>query len=198
MTLYRLNLRLSQEMFTVISCFEVALRNTIDHHYKRALGPNWLMDSVKPGGRFDNLNCETTASSIRAVIEKLWPYHTHEKLVAELGFGFWRYMFSRHQYRAGGQTLLLVFSELPSSTSGRQYNSIFIFKELAKTNQIRNRIAHHEAICFIPTLYVKSTEFTRQNYFRIIHLFKWLNINGNELLHGLENVIGVCNRIDAL
>jgi hypothetical protein len=27
MTLYRLNLRLSQEMFTIISCFEVALRN---------------------------------------------------------------------------------------------------------------------------------------------------------------------------
>ena len=33
MTLYRLNLRLSQEMFTIISCFEVALRNAIDTHY---------------------------------------------------------------------------------------------------------------------------------------------------------------------
>ncbi len=30
MTLYRLNLHLSQDMFTVISCFEVALRNAID------------------------------------------------------------------------------------------------------------------------------------------------------------------------
>ena len=28
-TLYRLNLRISQEMFTVISCYEVALRNAI-------------------------------------------------------------------------------------------------------------------------------------------------------------------------
>ena len=27
MTLYRLNLRVSQEFFTVISCFEVSLRN---------------------------------------------------------------------------------------------------------------------------------------------------------------------------
>lgn len=33
MTLNRLKLRLSPEMFTVISCFEVALRNAIDQDY---------------------------------------------------------------------------------------------------------------------------------------------------------------------
>jgi len=32
-TLYRKNLKLSQEIFTIISCFEVALRNRIDVHY---------------------------------------------------------------------------------------------------------------------------------------------------------------------
>lgn len=32
MTLYRLNLRLSQGLFTIISCFEIALRNRIDQH----------------------------------------------------------------------------------------------------------------------------------------------------------------------
>lgn len=30
MALYRYSLRLSQEMFTIVSCFEVALRNAID------------------------------------------------------------------------------------------------------------------------------------------------------------------------
>ena len=30
MTLYRYNLQVSQEMFTIVSCFEVALRNAID------------------------------------------------------------------------------------------------------------------------------------------------------------------------
>jgi hypothetical protein len=33
MTLYRKNLRLSQELFTVISCYEVALRNGINRLY---------------------------------------------------------------------------------------------------------------------------------------------------------------------
>lgn len=34
MTLYRYNMRLSQEMFALISCFEVALRNRIDKEMK--------------------------------------------------------------------------------------------------------------------------------------------------------------------
>jgi hypothetical protein len=45
MTLYRLNLRLSQEFFTVISCLEIALRNAIDGHYQAIHGANWLRES---------------------------------------------------------------------------------------------------------------------------------------------------------
>jgi len=54
MTLYRLNLRLSQEIFTVISCFEVALRNTIDREMANHWGSHWLRDLVMPGGVFFN------------------------------------------------------------------------------------------------------------------------------------------------
>ncbi len=45
--LYRYNLRLSQEMFTIVSCFEVALRNAIDSLLVPSLGDNWLKDSVQ-------------------------------------------------------------------------------------------------------------------------------------------------------
>lgn len=47
MALYRYNLRLSQEMFTIVSCFEVALRNAIDSLLVPSLGENWLKDSVQ-------------------------------------------------------------------------------------------------------------------------------------------------------
>lgn len=50
MTLYRYNLRLSQEMFTILSCFEVTLRNAIDQHLRLSLGNDWLMDSFQVGG----------------------------------------------------------------------------------------------------------------------------------------------------
>ncbi len=42
MTLYRYNLKLSQEMFTLISCFEVSLRNRIDREMQVNFGADWL------------------------------------------------------------------------------------------------------------------------------------------------------------
>ena len=48
MTLYRLNLKLSQELFTIVSCFEVALRNSVDRHYTKLKGSDWLRDSARP------------------------------------------------------------------------------------------------------------------------------------------------------
>lgn len=198
MTLYRLNLRLSQEIFSVISCFEVALRNAIDKHYTGTLGSDWLRDSAVPAGRFDNRNCAFAACSINDVINRLGANYSHGKVVSALGFGFWRYMFSRHQYRAAGQSLIDIFPGLPTSIPARQYNAIFIFKELAGINQIRNRIAHHEAICFTPALNVKNTCFARQNYAHIMQLFKWMDIDVDSVLHGLDHVIAVCNKIDSL
>ena len=52
MTLYRYNLHLTQDVFTVISCFEVALRNAIDVRLVPILGEDWLRDSIMPGGIF--------------------------------------------------------------------------------------------------------------------------------------------------
>ena len=45
MTLYRYNLQISQEMLTIVSCFEVALRNAIDRKLTDNLGDDWLRDS---------------------------------------------------------------------------------------------------------------------------------------------------------
>lgn len=55
MTLYRLNLKLSQEFFTVISCFEIALRNKMDYQCKLAFGDDWLRSGAKTNGIFDQL-----------------------------------------------------------------------------------------------------------------------------------------------
>lgn len=51
MTLYRKNLSLCQELFTVISCFEIALRNKIDRHYTARLWES--LDSGQRTGRRD-------------------------------------------------------------------------------------------------------------------------------------------------
>ena len=65
MTLYRLNLNLSQEVFTLLSCFEVAIRNSIDAVLVANLGCDWLRDAVMPGGIFDIPDCRDSAKIIR-------------------------------------------------------------------------------------------------------------------------------------
>ncbi len=52
MTLYRYNLRLAQELLTIVSCFEVSLRNAIDNILVPQFGNEWLKDSVSTGGMF--------------------------------------------------------------------------------------------------------------------------------------------------
>ena len=102
MTLYRKNLRLSQELFTVISCLEIALRNAIDMHYSQKLGAEWLKNAIHSGGVFDNSKCRLTQTNINDAIRSLNHTYTHYKLIAEMGFGFWRYMFANHQFMAAG------------------------------------------------------------------------------------------------
>lgn len=70
MTLYRYNLQLSQKMFTVVGCFEVALRNAIDRHISSGpLGDNWLRDAVMPGGIFDVASIRDSRRIIKATIQ---------------------------------------------------------------------------------------------------------------------------------
>ena len=198
MTLYRLNLRLSQELFTVVSCFEVSLRNSINNHFINSLGNDWLRNGAATGGRFDNQQCRLTAQNINDAFNILGRMYTHNKLVAELGFGFWRYMFASNQYYFTGRTLLQIFPGKPTSTPSIQYNQTFVFNQLAKINNLRNRIAHHEPICFQVGHTIRSTIYVRQHYGLIRQLFQWMNIDEAALLYGLDHVNTICGRVDAL
>lgn len=197
MTLYRKNLQLTQELFTVISCFEVALRNAIDTTITPILGNDWLRDGATKGGIFDTPKCRLTKENINDAIGKLHSY-SHYKLVAELGFGFWRYMFAQNQFNATGKVVLKVFPSKPISTPAFQYNNIYIFNQLAQLNEIRNRMAHHEPICFLPGQPVKDTTYARQHYHLILQLFNWMQIDESALLYGLDHINNVCNEIDHL
>jgi hypothetical protein len=198
MTLYRKNLKLSHELFTIISCFEVTLRNAIDRYLLIHLGPDWLRKAVAKGGIFDNAQCKMTAIAIKDILQLLGNQYSHNKLVASLGFGFWRYLFSRHQYRATGQHLLNVFVAKPPNSTFVQHNALFIFNQLAQVNKIRNRIAHHEPICFQTILPVKDTSYVRSQYDLILKLFKWLAVDEHALLYGLDHIERICDEIDEL
>lgn len=198
MTLYRKNLKLSQEFFTIISCFEIALRNAINDHYLLIHGGEWLFRSAQQNGFFDASNTRITRNIINNAISDLGNDYSHPKLVASLGFGFWRYLFATNQYRAGGQSLLRIFPNKPRSTPQKQYNANFVFRKLQKINDIRNRIAHHEPICFAAGQSIIDTSYVQEHYNLIVMLFQWMDINEEDLLYGLDHIDSVIEEIDNL
>ena len=200
MTLYRYNLQLSQETFTIISCFEVALRNAIDEKLTPSMGAEWLKDSIMPGGAFASPILHKTHDIIDRAYHKLLTdnLYSHSKLLASLEFGIWKYMFSPVQYRVTGRTLLSIFPNKARSTPQVQYNHSYIFNELDKINTLRNRIAHHEPICFLLQQPVIDTVFILNEYQKIQTLFSWMGIDSQSLLYGLDHVKRVCDKIDKL
>jgi hypothetical protein len=200
LVLYRANLRLSYELFSVASLFEVVLRNKIDEHYKakffsRLGSDQWLDTQTEPGGCFyGNQQVEKTFKSIFEAKIKLKSRgkYTHDKLVAELTFGFWRYLFASKEFMVAGSTLHQIFVNRPRNT-----NHTAIFNKLASINNIRNRIAHHEPICFNSVGRI-CTIYALDHYNIIIELLGWLDVNSAELLHGIDKVQQEITFINAL
>ncbi len=198
--LYKENVHVSLEMFAVVGAFEIALRNAIDRIMTATCGNDWLRDAILPGGIFDIPRCRDHARIIRSAYEKLIDHgcYTHGHLLAKMEFGVWKYMFSSPQYRASGRVLLNAFPFKPTSTRTVQYNNTTIFNELDHVNSLRNRIAHHEPICF-PTGFAEiTTDYVRWIYAKIQMLFNWMDIDSYSFLSGLDHVLSICDAIDRL
>jgi hypothetical protein len=200
MTLYRYNLELSKEMFTVISCFEVALRNRIDNVLVNHLGNEWLKDSILRGGIF---NVDTRVANTKKIIEKAYNgllkdgKYSHHKLLAEMEFGIWKYMYAAPQYALTGNVLLDVFPNKPKTTVNIQFDNSYVFRELDYINKLRNRIAHHEPICFNKNQNLDLT-YVKNRHSRMIWLLQWMNIDSASLLYGLDHIDKIVKKIEAL
>lgn len=203
MTLYRYNIRLSQELLAAVGCFEVTLRNKINNQLANQYGTDWLRDFIMPNGIFYS---DQRVAKTKRIIEKAYNgllrngTYSHNKLLSEMEFGIWKYMFSNVQFALTGQTLLNIFPNRPNSTRTRQYNNSYIFRELDYINNLRNRIAHHEPVCFGNGINRSSidTAYALNRYTRILVLFDWLGVDGNSLLYGLGHVFQICDRINML
>lgn len=197
MTLYRYNLRLSQEMFPIIGCFEVALRNKIDMEMKKQFGSDWLRDSILPGGIFySDYRVNNTKNHIGKAYtnEAHGNCYKHSRLLTEMGFGLWKYMYNKVEFSLSHKCLLKVFPNKPKSSLHCHYNNLYVFYELDKINFIRNRIAHHEPICFGKKICI-DIQCVLSCYNSIIQLFQWMDIDYNKLLYGIDHVNAISEKI---
>ena len=165
-----------------------------------SLGNDWLRDAIMPGGIFDNpLFSGTTRIMHKAYNELITNgKYSCSKMLSAMEFGIWKYMFSAPQYRATGRRLLQIFPNKPKSSAVMQYNNQYIYNELDAVNRLRNRIAHHEPICFLHDQETISTVYLLNCYRRILTLFSWMDIDTKSLLYGLDHVQNLTRKIDLI
>lgn len=141
--LYKWNIRASAACFTSIAILEVFVRNAFDRQLQDwAVGlgsPSWLdVIPVDRRGKSDihRARIRATRSGTGEIV--------HGKVVAELGFGFWRYLASRRY---------LTSLWIPSLGAAFPYGDPNMARRrqevesiLARLVLLRNRVAHHEPV----------------------------------------------------
>lgn len=180
MTLYRYNVRLCQKFYAVLSVFEIILRNAIDRHFRAYYNdPNWIEHQLQTGGMlaYSPKKAETQ-KHIRDLTKrgKLTP----DKVVAAQSFGFWTYLFNKIPFNAGGKKILDIF---PNKQLGLGQKAVY--NELQDIKLFRNRIAHHEPICF-DMLGNRNLSYMQQNYDKILKYISFLGYSDKQLLCGYD------------
>ena len=195
--LYRYNIRLCQKFYAILGVFEITLRNAIDSHYQTQFSEtNWLEMQVQYSGVFSDPifqhgNYESR-KIIQSGIRKLNTKYSHDRLVSSLSFGFWVMLFNKLQFSVCGKTLHTVFTNRPTGTLPRE-----IYKELDRIRDFRNRIAHHEPICF-DAMHHKNTAYAQRYYDLIRKYTDWLGYNPDQLFYGLDHAQDTINKIAAI
>ena len=108
---------------------------------------------------------------------------------------FWGHITQSYwQGNEGSFWQLHIFPNKPRSTRANRIDNSRIFLELDYINNIRNRIAHHEPICFGYPICIDTT-YTLNNYTRMMTLFQWMGIDANDFLYGIDHVGRECGKI---
>ena len=130
--------------------------NAINAHYKRVFSDSdWIRHQLTPNGMSD-------------------------KVVSSMTLGFWIHLFSRRPFALGGQSILRVFPQRDKGLGQR-----VIYNELKTIKTFRNRIAHHEAICFDPRG-VKSSAPALANYLLLTKYARFLGYDEALLFDRLD------------
>lgn len=180
LTLYRHNVKLCQKFYGILNIFEVVLRNAINAHYQSVFNDTeWVESQMQPGGMIENAPQKNEVLRIITTLRQNGRY-TNDRVVSSVSFGFWTHLFTRQPFRLGGQNLLRIF---PNRTAGLGQRAVF--NELQEIKTFRNRIAHHEAICFDKNGNIDMTS-TQSKYALILKYIDFLGYRSSHLFYGID------------
>ena len=140
-TLYMLNIRLSEALYPALALFEVALRNKINYAISQNITSDWFSNErLLKQKEIEAINKARTAlKTKKKPIER-------NNLLAELSMGFWVGLFKK-EYKPAIWNKSNLFEDVFPHFNIKSHDRVAtIHPKLQAINKLRNRIAHHEAI----------------------------------------------------
>ena len=205
--LYNLNMKLSQSFFVPLTVFEVTLRNRINHVIGTYFGDSdWIIN--QKGGfmshpsltqihrRTEQPRVEDFLKSqvIKAEtdLRKKGGIITSGRIVAEQPLAFWVSFFNSDYFRILSAIPMQVFTALPSG-KGRTDVSY----ALDEIRRLRNRIFHHEPICFSGSHTIDVVYASNLNN-KIVEVLDWIDPDICLEFTDIHEVGAVLNQITSL
>lgn len=193
MKLYRYNVKLCQKYYAVLNIFEIVLRNAVDRHFRAYYNdPHWIEHQLQAGGMLSHSPHRKDAQKHISELTKKGKL-TPDKVVSAQSLGFWTYMFNKIPFNAGGKSILNIF---PNKQVGLGQKAVY--NELQGIKQFRNRIAHHEPICFDASGN-RNVAYVQANFQQIQKYISFLGYSDEQLLYGYDvQTKGLINEIMSL
>ncbi|HIW94987.1 MAG TPA: hypothetical protein H9867_00635 [Candidatus Corynebacterium gallistercoris] len=141
--LYKWNVKASAGVLELTGIVEVFLRNALDQTltdwmHTQDHQESWI-DSVplNQRGKADIATAKTRASRRRRA-------YTHNDIIAELSFGFWRYLLENRYYTS--LWIPAIHKAFPNASTDLRRRANDVQLIVRGLHELRNRAAHHEPI----------------------------------------------------
>lgn len=142
--IYKHNLRISMAFYPILSSFEVASRNLINHELSNFFGdPDWIINQHGGSGFMSRGFHYNAIKKSKRKLQRAQKPITAGRLIAEQSLGFWVEFFERAPYRAVSGRPIHVFAQKLATA-----NRATIRGKLHKIRLFRNRVYHNAPIIF--------------------------------------------------
>lgn len=133
--LYIYNARITKELLVDIGHLEVLLRNAIDRALSATYGVDWFLSTRIP---LTHQAQKTIKKARQRTHQTMNPPALPGKIIADLSFDFWRFLFTR-TYQS------TVWPKVLASLTHKVSREEFEY-HLERIYKMRNRCAHHEPL----------------------------------------------------
>lgn len=178
--LYQHNISLSRSLYPILNYVEVALRNTISECLKKHFrNEDWY---ISLANKYPELG-----DAISKAEEKKRKQRKAQDIVAHFTLSFWVGLFNGKYAHDLWKPLRLAFPKMPKDKKKRAN----ISNPLNRFRHIRNRVSHHEPICF-------DLDGLKNLYDEMKELLSWIDPELVILLKQIDNFEVAYNETKAI